>query len=222
MRKNMWARTRSASRCRMGRTSSSLLRQRKNRRRRRGLVAQNHVIAAQGVCGQAGAQRVDAVEGGLGGDAVFVAGKAEGLVGDLESEVLGHLKWLITLPTRSAILSLPRSGRRPAGGGGEVAQFFFGGRQQVVAFAGALVGQGGIVAAHQPLPRVIGVGDFEQVLLIEQRQLQRPGLHQGFDLRGAQRADPIQVAGRSSSRMRALVSMPRSPPNTPATARTGS
>ena len=38
------------------------------------LVAQHHVIAAQGVVGQAGAQHVDAIQGGLGGDAVLVAG----------------------------------------------------------------------------------------------------------------------------------------------------
>ena len=52
-------------------------------------VAQHHVIAAQGVVGQAGAQHVDAVEGGLGGDAVLVAGEAEGLIGD----VAGQSAW---------------------------------------------------------------------------------------------------------------------------------
>ena len=37
------------------------------------LVAQHDIVAAQGVFGQAGAQHVDPVEGGLGGDALGVA-----------------------------------------------------------------------------------------------------------------------------------------------------
>jgi hypothetical protein len=49
------------------------------------------------------------------------------------------------------------------------------------------------VAAHQPLAGVVGVGDLKQVVLIKQRQLQRPGLDQRLDLRGAQRGDPIQL-----------------------------
>ncbi len=80
-----------------------------------------------------------------------------------------------------------------AGGFGDGLQLLFGGRQQLGAFAGALVGQGGVVAAPQPLTGIVGVSDLEQVLLIEQRQLQRPVLEQDLDLRGAQRADPIQV-----------------------------
>ena len=41
--------------------------------------------------------------------------------------------------------------------------------------------------------RVVGVGDLEQVLLVEQRQLQRRVVDQDPDLVGAQRADPIHV-----------------------------
>ena len=81
----------------------------------------------------------------------------------------------------------------PAGGGRDLGEVLFGGRQQLAAFAGAFVGQGGVVAAHQPLPGKIRGGDLDEVLLIKQRQLQRPGGHEGFDLRGAQRADPIQL-----------------------------
>ena len=55
------------------------------------LVAQHHVVVGEGVCGQAGAQHVDPVEGGLGGDRLGVAGEREGLVGDLDGEVFGHL-----------------------------------------------------------------------------------------------------------------------------------
>ncbi len=78
-----------------------------------------------------------------------------------------------------------------AGGFGDGLQLGFGGRQKLGAFAGAFLGQGGVVAAHQSLAGIVGVGDLEEVLLIEQRQLQRPGLDQGRDLRGTERADPV-------------------------------
>src|ERR1700687_5719735 len=55
------------------------------------LVAQHHIVAFEGLFGQAGAQHVDAVEGGLGGDRVVVAGERERFVGDGEGEVFGHL-----------------------------------------------------------------------------------------------------------------------------------
>ncbi|GFG92100.1 hypothetical protein MBOU_57780 [Mycobacterium bourgelatii] len=41
------------------------------------LVAQHHIVTAQGGFGQVGTQHVDAVEGGFGGDGVFVAGEGE-------------------------------------------------------------------------------------------------------------------------------------------------
>jgi hypothetical protein len=56
--------------------------------------------------------------------------------------------------------------------------------QQLGAFAGALVGQRGVVAAHQPLAGVVRMGDLEQVLLVKQRQLQRPSFDEGLDLGG--------------------------------------
>ena len=55
------------------------------------LVPQHHVVVVEGVGGQAGAQHVDAVEGGLGGDRLLVAGEREGVLGDGESEVFAHL-----------------------------------------------------------------------------------------------------------------------------------
>ena len=131
----------------MGRTSSSLLRVRKNRSTSaKALQRQHDVVAAQGVFGQAGAQHVDAVQGGLGGDAVLVAGEGERLVGDLEVKVLGHLELVAHLahPQRDLVLAAQRPALT-AGGRGDGLQFFFGGRQQLVAFAGALVGQGGVV-----------------------------------------------------------------------------
>jgi hypothetical protein len=55
---------------------------------------------------------LSAVACGFSGDSGVVAGECERLVGDLQGEVFGHvLNLLITLPTRSAIMSCPRSGR---------------------------------------------------------------------------------------------------------------
>ena len=46
-------------------------------------------------------------------------------------------------------------------------EFFFGGGQQLAAFAGPLLGQGGVVAAHQPLAGKLRGGDLEEALLVE-------------------------------------------------------
>ena len=47
-----------------------------------------------GLCGrQIGADHIDAVERGLGGDAEGVLGKAERRVGDADLEVFGHVAW---------------------------------------------------------------------------------------------------------------------------------
>jgi hypothetical protein len=81
--------------------------------------------------------------------------------------------------------SRPRSGHVLLGGG-----------EQVLALAGAFDGQRRVAAAHQSLAGVVRVGDLEQVVLVEQGQLDRALLDQGLDLRGAQRADPVQ-AGRA-------------------------
>ena len=77
--------------------------------------------------------------------------------------------------------------RRPVGHGGDGrGEQRLGGGEQVVAFAGALVGQGGVAAGDQPFAGVVGVGDLGQVLLVEQAHLQRPVVGgQRGDLRGA-------------------------------------
>ena len=80
------------------------------------------------------------------------------------------------------------SGSHP---GGERGQEFLGRLQEVFAFAGAFAGQDGVAAGDQPLAGEVRGGDLGQVLLIEQRQLQRSVIgHQLLDRRGAQRGDP--------------------------------
>jgi hypothetical protein len=80
----------------------------------------------------------------------------------------------MTLPTRRAILSRPRNGRRSRRvAAAIVSSSFVGGREQLSAGAGAVLGQYRVVAAQQPLPGIVGMTDLDQVLLVEQRQLQR-------------------------------------------------
>ena len=86
--------------------------------------------------------------------------------------------------------------QRPAlatGGRGDLVQFFLGGGQQLSACAGAVLGQYRVAAAHQPLPGKVRGVDLDEVLLVEQRQLQRAIFDQGLDLRGPQGAEPIQL-----------------------------
>jgi len=63
-----------------------------------------------------------------------------------------------------------------------------GGGQQILALAGALGGQQRVPAGDQPLAGVIRAGDLGQVLLVEQRHLQRAaGGGELADRRGAGR-----------------------------------
>ena len=85
------------------------------------------------------------------GDGVLVAGEAKRVLGDLETEVLGHLVVVEHLAHPQGDLVLAAQGPvRAAGGRGDLGQFGCGGRQQFVAFAGAVGGQDRVVAAHQP------------------------------------------------------------------------
>ena len=85
-----------------------------------------------------------------------------------------------------APVSLP--GPDPGDDGGEQ---LLGGGEQVLAGAGAVGGQHRVAAGDQPLAGEVGGGDLGEVLLIEQRHLQRAAVgHQLADGRGAQRGDP--------------------------------
>ena len=108
--------------------------------------------------GQAGAQHVDTVQGGLGVDVAAYARMLN------ESSVILMVKclailYLLTLPIRSRSVSRPRAGG--ARGGWPQRYFpelFFGGGQQLAAFAGAFFGQRRVAAAHQPLAGIVGMG----------------------------------------------------------------
>jgi len=109
----------------------------------------------------------------------------------------------MTLPTRSAIVVLaPQWPGSSAGGGPRWGEFFFGGGQQLAAFAGALFGQHGVVAAHQPLAgRNCGELISNRSCSSNSDSCRAPVCDDGLDLGGAQRADPSSCAGRTSSRI---------------------
>ena len=108
--------------------------------------------------------------------------------------MFGHLVVVDHLanPQRDAVPPAQRPPLAP-GGRGDGGQFFFDGGQQLTAFAGPLGGQHGVVAAHQPLAGKVRGVDLDEVLGVKQRQLQRTVVDEGFDLGGAQRADPLQL-----------------------------
>ncbi len=62
--------------------------------------------------GEIGANHIDAVERGLGGDAEGVLGEAEGIVGDADLEMLGHVAPSSTAPNAWPIAAAPCSGLR--------------------------------------------------------------------------------------------------------------
>src|ERR1019366_8576785 len=105
---------------------------------------------AEGALGDAGADHVDAVEGGLGGDVLLVAVAGEARVGDLGDEVLGHLVLAGDLPgplpDLPGALAPPGGCRYP-----DFLQVLLGGSQQRLALAGPFGGQDRVVAADQPI-----------------------------------------------------------------------
>ena len=98
---------------------------------------------------QAGADDIDAVGRRLGGNLGGLACKAEGGIGDVEIEVLGHLMLVDHLADRECDLggaaqriALSDDGRLDAG------KVTLSGGEQVFALAGALGGEIGIAADH--------------------------------------------------------------------------
>ena len=161
-----------------------------------GLVGGDHLAAVQVSCLDAGAHHVDAVELGLGGDGVLVAGVTDAVVGDLDGEVLSDLA--AAEDPVGAHGNLVLAAQRPPGpraGGGDLGQVGLGGREERFALAGAFGFQERVLAGYQPLAGEVRGGDLGQVLDIEQGQLQVAVPDQRLDLRGAQRGDPVLACG---------------------------
>src|ERR1035438_4708441 len=124
------------------------------------------------VRGDAGADHVDPVEGGLGGDLLLVAAPGEGGAGDLGDEVLADLVLADHLPDPYPdlvrVLQPAGGHRRP-----DLGEVGLGGGEQVLALAGPLGLQHTVVAADQPFAGVAGVGDLGEVTDAGQAHLQR-------------------------------------------------
>ena len=125
--------------------------------------------------GQAGAHDIEAVEGGLACDGVRVAGVTEGVVGEVEVEVFGHLV-LAHAPAypKRDVLAAGEWALLTFGGGHDGVEQPLGGAQQLFALARPFGCQQGVATHHQALAR-IGIGaDLHQIGLIEQGHLHRP------------------------------------------------
>ena len=144
-------------------------------------------------CGGAGgADDVEAVERGLGGDLLVLAGVGEGAVGDLELEVLGHLVAVDDLADARADRAGVGGAQRPARPVDhrlDLFQLGLGGGQQLAALARAFGGDGGVAADDEPLAREPLGADLGQVGLVKEPQLQIARVEQRADLSGLQRAD---------------------------------
>ena len=90
----------------------------------------------------------------------------------VQSKCLPTLYFPMTFPTATPIWPAPAS-RPAATRGDDRASSRLGGVQQLVAFAGAFGGQGGVAAGDQPFAGVVGVADLGQVVGVEQAHLQR-------------------------------------------------
>ena len=98
---------------------------------------------------QVGADHIDAVKRGLGGDADGVLGKAERHVGDADLEMLGH----VTPSQHGADRLADRRGAvqrtaRPLHLGLDARELLLGGGHQLRAFAGPLLGQQRVLADY--------------------------------------------------------------------------
>jgi hypothetical protein len=141
----------------------------------------------------AGADHVEAVQGGLGGDLVLVTAEAERGVVDLADEVLADL---VLVDDLADPLADPGGAPQPARGhrGPDFLQVLRGGGEQFLAGAGPVGGQHRVVAADQPLAGIAGVADLGEVLGVEQAHLQRAVVcGQPRDGRGLQRGDPAHA-----------------------------
>src|SRR5260370_18465824 len=85
---------------------------------------------------------------------------------------------------------------------GQLAERRLGGAQQILALAGAFLGQQRVAADDEPLAGEIGGGDLGQVAFPglrrgrrEQRELEGAGVEQSADLRGSPRRDPAEPGG---------------------------
>ena len=123
---------------------------------------------AEGVLRHIGAQDVEAVERGFGGDAGRIADEAQVIVGDGDLEVLGDLAAAEHGADRQADLGGAAqwlAGAPNAGLDGD--QLLLGGVEQLATLAGALGGKRRIAADDQPFAGIVRAGDLGEIAIVE-------------------------------------------------------
>ena len=141
------------------------------------LVGLHRGAGAERVRGEAGADHVDPVQGGLGGDLVLVTPPGQALLGDLDDKVLGDFLLVDHLAhgQGDGVLAAQWPAG-PPGGLVYLVQLGLGGGQQLAALAGPLGFEERVVAGDEPLPGVVRGGDLGHVGLVEQGGLDEPFL----------------------------------------------
>src|ERR1035437_8710602 len=176
------------------------------------LVGGHHLARAHLLGADGGADDVQPVQGRLGGDGLGVALVAEGVVGDGQGVVLGHLVPADDFADPDPDLAGPVQAPGTGGGGGDLCQLGVGGVQQGQAFAGPLRGQGGVAAGDQAFPGVVGWVISARLVWSNRDICKGPSSAARAAIAGARSAvtQPNPPSSRSSS-TRALVIIPRSP-----------
>jgi hypothetical protein len=126
---------------------------------------------------------VDAVERRLPLDLLALAAEVEAGVGDLDLEVLLEAPAVPDRTDGEPDFGAARE-RAPLDTRGDLFEGALGGLQELLALAGALSGHARVAADVEPLVGVVARGDLGQVLLVEQRALERAVLDQPLELGG--------------------------------------
>ena len=119
------------------------------------LVGFDGRLAADGLGGEAGADDIDAVELGLGRDAVVAPGPGECVVGGGDVEVLFDLL-AVGVAADATVDVVPSTQPGVTDRGGDVLEDVFGGAEKVFALSGALLAQAGVETDEETLAGEVG------------------------------------------------------------------
>jgi hypothetical protein len=160
-----------------------------------------------------GADHVDVVEPRLLRDRVLLSRKGDVTVHDLSVEVLSHLVAITHPPGAQPDLS---GIAEPSGGDGDddLCEVGRDRPEQRLALSGPSGGEEGVLAGHEALAFVVGVCDLAEVLLVEQRGLDRTVFQERLDLRSPQAVTHPKPPVSLGATIGAEVIMPRSPTKT--------
>jgi len=157
------------------------------------LVGLHHLCGCHLLFTQRGGDHGDPVESDFGGDRVCVAQEAEVPSVIPKVKCLAILRRLTTRPAPRPILLGGR--RRPASRWAfTLAKSASVASSSSARLACRLGGEKQVGAGHEALSIKVGMGDLDQVHLVEERRLDHPVFDQLRDLGGPQGADPVDAA----------------------------